>query len=186
MLSFYRVNVLFNLRETSVSFVICLSCLRYSGSAGLAIACDEQWQMLVSYAMQVPNEENTWKVLEKRLVYKGGNRPHLHFCIVNPNSSSSPRGIHNMQLWHIVPFALLAQGKPQAPAQNSSAAAPSAPPDAPPVPPAPPATSSPSSSPAPVPKGPICECGYTYCSSVLKAMSTSINCKTLRETKKKS
>ncbi|OAR02876.1 hypothetical protein LLEC1_06784 [Akanthomyces lecanii] len=86
-----------------------------------------------------------------------------------------------MQLWHVVPFALLVLAKPQAPAQNSSAAAPSAPLDTPPVPPAPPATPSPSSSPGPVPKGPICECGYTYCSSVLKAMKTPWNDKQLTE-----
>ncbi|KAJ6783872.1 hypothetical protein PWT90_09158 [Aphanocladium album] len=83
-----------------------------------------------------------------------------------------------MQIWNLIPFALLVLGKPQspAPAQNSSTPSPapagthSAPPGAPPVPP--PATASPTASQAPAPQGPICECGYTYCASVLKAMKT--------------
>ncbi|ATY58624.1 hypothetical protein A9K55_002376 [Cordyceps militaris] len=77
-----------------------------------------------------------------------------------------------MQIWYAIPFALLVLGKPQAPQNTSS---PSAPPGAPPVPPpatTPPATPAPSGTPGPTPKGPICECGYTYCASVLKAMKT--------------
>ncbi|OAA57175.1 hypothetical protein ISF_07096 [Cordyceps fumosorosea ARSEF 2679] len=89
-----------------------------------------------------------------------------------------------MQIWHVTPFALLVLGKPQAPApppKNSSS--PSAPPGAPPVPPpsTPPATPTPSGSPTPAPKGPICECGYTYCASVLKAMKAPWSNKELAE-----
>lgn len=81
-----------------------------------------------------------------------------------------------MQIWNLIGFALLVLGKPQAPppAQNTSTPSPAGtPPNTPghPPNPPPPATASPTASNAPEPKGPICECGYTYCASVLKAMS---------------
>ncbi|KAM3457471.1 hypothetical protein MY5147_003730 [Beauveria neobassiana] len=96
-----------------------------------------------------------------------------------------------MQIWHAIPFALLVLGKPQTPASAQNSSTPSAPPGAPPVPspppppPPPPATSSPvpspSKSPGPEPKGATCECGYTYCASVLKAMNTPWTDKQLTE-----
>ncbi|KAJ2968112.1 hypothetical protein NQ176_g9336 [Zarea fungicola] len=90
-----------------------------------------------------------------------------------------------MQIWNIIPLGLLVLGKPQSPGTPQNASTPSPaenppPAGAPPVPP-PPATPPPTTSQAPAPKGPICECGYTYCASVLKAMKVPWNNKQLAE-----
>lgn len=78
----------------------------------------------------------------------------------------------------ILGLAVLAFAKPQAsdpaelPAPVPVPSSQPTPPSTPvPVPPADPAPAPPASSTSPPPPdGPICECGYTYCASVLKAM----------------
>lgn len=57
---------------------------------------------------------------------------------------------------------------PEIPAGTEPATAPLPVPPPPSSEPAPPASTS--QAPPSVPQGPICECGYTYCASVLKAM----------------